>query len=296
MLKFTKMTGIGNDYIYINCIINNKCSINEKSDIYKLLENIESITKKLSDRNYGVGSDGVILIQESGIADFKMRIFNSDGSEAKMCGNGIRCVGKYVFDNKLTNKRELLIETLSGIKKLKILDSNKNCSYVRVDMGVPLLNKDDVNIYIKDEEIIKKVKINIDGNDSEFFIVGVGNIHAVCFVDNVDNFDIEKYGKIVENYELFPNRANVEFVEILDKENIKVRVWERGSGETMACGTGACASVIASVKNRLTLSNVTVLLKGGMLDISLQEDNHVYMSGNASVVFDGELLLDNFIN
>ena len=225
-----------------------------------------------------------------------MRIFNSDGSEAKMCGNGIRCVAKYLYDEKITNKTELLIETLGGIKKLKLFlnEDKTKCLYSQVDMGIPKINKEELNIKI-DDDVVKDIKIDIDNKLYTYSIVGIGNLHAVCFVDNVENLDIKKYGSLVENYGVFKNRVNVEFVQIIDKEKIKVRVWERGSGETMACGTGACAAFICGYYKKLVNNDITVLLQGGSLSIKVNKDGHIYMQGSATKIFDGTLNLKEFV-
>lgn len=270
-LTFTKMQGLGNDYIYINCI---------EQDYEEIIRNVS----KLSNRNFGIGSDGVILILKSDIADFKMRIFNSDGTEAKMCGNGIRCVGKFLYDNGITKKEELSIETLSGIKKLKLdIKSNKVTS-VQVDMGEPCFRSNEIPV-VGDSN---KVKIPVYVEELELICVSIGNSHAVAIVNNVDDINIEKYGPIIENNIKFPERTNVEFVEILDNENIKMRVWERGAKETLACGTGACASTVICNSEGHTKSKVNVHLKGGVLNINWnKENNHIYMTGPAVTVFEG---------
>lgn len=252
MLNFTKMTGIGNDYIYIDCTDGTK------------IKNITDTAKALSDRHFGIGADGVILIDKAddGKADFKMKIYNSDGSEAEMCGNGIRCAAKYIHDNNLSDKDKLAIQTLAGTKKVKILEDSKgHCNETIVDMGEPLFQDNNIpyNLY---EPFNKDLDINVDGQNMRFTVVSMGNPHAITFVDDVDKVQIDKYGPIVENNPIFPNRTNVEFVQILDKNNIKVRVWERGVGETFACGTGACASVVAAGINGYTDENVNVKLTG----------------------------------
>lgn len=282
MVKFTKMEGLGNDYIYIDCT---------KSDI----SNASNLAKIMSDRHFGIGSDGLILIKNSKNADFKMQMFNSDGTEAEMCGNGIRCVGKYVFDKGLTDKTILKIETLAGIKLLNLNLENGEVKTVKVDMGEPtfdykLIPIKDGTVY-KSKDGIKYYKVNIDIEkiSRELTCVSMGNPHGIIFTNDIEKLKIEKYGPIIENNSHFPNKTNVEFIEILDKKNIKMRVWERGSGETLACGTGACASVVASVLNGYTERNVTVELIGGKLDIEWkEEDNHVYMTGPAKTVFEGE--------
>lgn len=275
MIKFTKMQGLGNDYVYIDATKEN-------------IENPSVLAKYISDRHFGVGSDGLILICPSDKADFRMRMFNSDGSEAEMCGNGIRCVGKFVYDKKLTDKTLVTIETKAGIKTLKLNVKDEEVDTVRVDMGTPILESEKIPV-ITDEKIAQNLKLNALDKSFNFTCVSMGNPHAVTIVDNVSDFDVKKYGSILEINEVFPNKTNVEFVEIKDPENIKMRVWERGAGETLACGTGACASVVACNLNGLTKRSVNVELLGGNLNIELGEDNHVYMTGPAVTVFEGEL-------
>ena len=281
MIKFTKMEGIGNDYVYVDCTKQN-------------LENASNLAKIISDRHFGVGSDGLILIESSKKADFRMQMFNSDGTEAEMCGNGIRCVGKYVYDKGLTDKTTLKIETLAGIKVLNLNVEDGKVKTVKVDMGEPILDyklipAKDGKVY-KSRDGIKfyKVNINIEGDLKELTCVSMGNPHGIDFANNIEKLKIEKFGPIIEVDEHFPNKVNAEFIEILDKHNIKMRVWERGAGETLACGTGACASVVASFLNGYTERNVTVELLGGKLEIEWnKEDNHVYMTGPAETVFEG---------
>lgn len=283
MIRFTKMEGLGNDYVYIDCT---------KQDI----KNASELAKVISDRHFGVGSDGLILIKKSKIADFRMQMFNSDGSEAEMCGNGIRCVGKFVYDKGLTDKTTLKIETLAGIKILDLNVEDGKVKTVRVDMGEPILDYKliparDGKVY-KSKDGIKfyKVNINIDNDLKELTCVSMGNPHGVDFMNNMEKLKIEKYGPIIEVDNHFPNKVNAEFIEIVDKNNINMRVWERGAGETLACGTGACASVVASVLNGYTERQVTVKLLGGKLDIEWnKEDNHVYMTGPAKTVFEGTI-------
>ncbi len=282
MIKFTKMEGLGNDYVYVDCTKQN-------------LENASNLAKIISDRHFGVGSDGLILIKSSKKADFRMQMFNSDGTEAEMCGNGIRCVGKYVYDKGLTDKTTLKIETLAGIKVLNLNVEGGKVKTVKVDMGEPILDyklipAKDGKVY-KSRDGIKfyKVNINIEGDLKELTCVSMGNPHGIDFANNIEKLKIEKFGPIIEVDEHFPNKVNAEFIEILDKHNIKMRVWERGAGETLACGTGACASVVASFLNGYTERNVTVELLGGKLEIEWnKEDNHVYMTGPAKTVFEGE--------
>ena len=282
MIKFTKMEGLGNDYVYVDCTKQN-------------LENASNLAKIISDRHFGVGSDGLILIESSKKADFRMKMFNSDGTEAEMCGNGIRCVGKYVYDKGLTDKTTLKIETLAGIKVLNLNVEDGKAKTVKVDMGEPILDyklipAKDGKVY-KSRDGIKfyKVNINIEGDLKELTCVSMGNPHGIDFANNIEKLKIEKFGPIIEVDEHFPNKVNAEFIEILDKHNIKMRVWERGAGETLACGTGACASVVASFLNGYTERSVTVELLGGKLEIEWnKEDNHVYMTGPAETVFEGE--------
>lgn len=275
MIKFTKMQGLGNDYVYIDSTKEN-------------IENPSMLSKYISDRHFGVGSDGLILICPSDKADFRMIMFNSDGSEAEMCGNGIRCVGKFVYDKKLTDKTLVTIETKAGIKTLKLNVKDKEVDTVRVDMGIPIIESEKIPV-ITDEKIAQNLRLNALDKSFDFTCVSMGNPHAVTIVDNISDFDVKKYGSILEVNEVFPNKTNVEFVEIKDPENIKMRVWERGAGETLACGTGACASVVACNLNELTKRRVNVELLGGNLNIELGEDNHVYMTGPAVTVFEGEL-------
>lgn len=273
-MKFTKMHGLGNDYIYIDCT-NNKNKIDTP----------EELSKKISNRHFGIGSDGLILICDSAKCDFKMRMFNADGSEAEMCGNGIRCVGKYVYDFGLTNKEAISVETKAGVKFLKLNPKNGKIETVTVDMGEPILDKDEIPVNTDG----KFVELKVLDREFIFTPVSMGNPHAITFINNLDNFDIDKYGKIVESDSHFPNKTNVEFIEIIDRKHIKMRVYERGTGETLACGTGACASVVASFLNNLTDRTVNVKLLGGSLTINYNEDGRVYMTGEATTVFKGEI-------
>jgi diaminopimelate epimerase len=246
MKKFTKMEGLGNDYVYMD-------ATNQEID------NISDLAQFVSDRHFGIGSDGLILICKSDIADFKMRMFNSDGSESEMCGNGIRCVGKYVYDKGLTNKEIVTIETLAGIKTLKLNVEQGKVKTVRVDMGIPILSPKDIPV-ISDEKPVKNLKITVETKEFNFTCVSMGNPHAITEVENVSDFDVEKYGKIIEVNPMFPNKTNVEFVQILDRSKIKMRVWERGTGETLACGTGACATAVACIINDLVDRHVYIEL------------------------------------
>ena len=277
MIKFTKMQGLGNDYVYMDAIHQN-------------IENESTLAKFVSNRNFGIGSDGLILICKSKVADFKMRMFNSDGSEAEMCGNGIRCVGKFVYDKGLTQKTQVTIETLAGIKILNLNVKDGKVQTVRVDMGEPILDPKEIPV-ISEENPVKKLRLKADDKEFEFTCVSMGNPHAITVIRNVKDFDVERYGKVLEIDKVFPNKTNVEFIEIVDKKNIKMRVWERGAGETLACGTGACASTVACVLNGLTDNKVNVKLLGGILEIEWNnKDNHIYMTGPAVTVFEGELL------
>lgn len=276
MIKFTKMHGLGNDYVYID-------AINQK------IENESSLAKFVSNRHFGIGSDGLILICKSEIADFKMRMFNSDGSEAEMCGNGIRCVGKFVYDKGLTNKTTVKIETLAGIKTLILNTKDGKVGTARVDMGEPILEAEKIPV-ISTEKPVKNLELEAENKKFKFTCVSMGNPHAITIVENTNEFDVEKYGKVLEIDKAFPKKANIEFAQIIDRKNINMRVWERGAGETLACGTGACATAVACNLNGLTDRKVNIELLGGTLNIEWNEtDNHVYMTGPAVTVFDGEL-------
>lgn len=277
-LKFTKMQGLGNDYIYVNCM--DGCP-----------ENPSELAKRLSDRHFGIGSDGLILIMPSKVADFRMRMFNSDGSEAEMCGNGSRCVGKYVYDHRLSDSKRVTLETLAGIKVLEFTVADGKVSLVRIDMGEPVLAPADIPVKSTKERFVAE-PVTIRDRTFNVTCVSMGNPHAISYVDNVESFPLEVYGPLMEVSELYPNRINSEFVEVLDRKTLKMRVWERGAGETLACGTGACAVAVASILNGLCEKNVTVKLLGGDLMIEWSgRDNHVYMTGPAVTVFDGEVEL-----
>ncbi len=282
MLKFTKMQGLGNDYVYMDAI-------------HQKIGNASSLAKAVSNRHWGIGSDGLILIDESDVADFKMRMFNPDGSESEMCGNGIRCVGKFVYDKGLTDRTELTIETLAGIKKLKLKVQNGKVKMITVDMGEPTLEPNEIPV-ISNKMPVQDLEIKV--LDRKFFAtcISMGNPHTVIVLEDIDTFDIEKYGKDIESNSNFPNKTNVEFIEIEDKKHIKMRVWERGTGETLACGTGACSCVVAGVLNGMVDRNAVVKLLGGNLQIEWkEEDNHVYMTGPAVTVFEGELQEENIL-
>lgn len=275
-MKFTKMQGCGNDYVYVDCMENS-------------IDNISETAVKVSDRHFGIGSDGLILIKASHIADFCMDMYNNDGSRGKMCGNGIRCVGKFVYDKGLTDKTKLKIETLSGIKELELTVDNGKVSFVTVNMGNPVTKPVQIPV-VTDKEIIIKEPVMVGGNYYEITCVSMGNPHAIVFVDDPGKLELEKLGPLFEFHEIFPDRVNTEFISVIDRKHIKMRVWERGSGETLACGTGACASVVACILNGLTENEVTVSLLGGELLIRYDEEyNTVYMTGPAVEVFHGEI-------
>lgn len=275
-MKFTKMQGIGNDYVYVNCL-------------QETIENPSELAKKISDRHYGVGSDGLIMINPSDKADFEMEMYNADGSRGEMCGNGIRCVAKYVYDYGLTDKTSISVETLAGIKYLDLTVEDGKVVLVKVDMGKPMLRPEEVPVVSEKEEVIDE-PITVDGQEYRMTCVSMGNPHAVVFIDqDVKEFPLETVGVKLENHERFPKRVNTEFVNVLDRHTAQMRVWERGSGETLACGTGACAVAVACALNGLTEDEVTVKLLGGDLQIKWdREKNTVYMTGPAEVVFDGE--------
>lgn len=275
-MKFTKMHGAGNDYIYVNCLT-------------ETVRNPSELAKFLSDRHFGIGSDGLVLILPSEKADYKMRMFNSDGSEAEMCGNAIRCVGKYVYDNGLTSSKTVSIETLAGIKILDLNVEGGKVATVRVDMGEPILEPGKIPVKSSKKLFINE-PVAIGDRVYNVTCVSMGNPHAVSYVENVDEFPLEVIGPRMETHELFPKKINAEFVQVLGKDLLKVRVWERGAGETLACGTGACAVVVASVLNGISQRKATVKLRGGDLLIEWNDsDNHVYMTGPAVKVFDGEI-------
>lgn len=278
MIKFTKMHGLGNDYVYMDCT---KISVPD---------NVSDLAQFVSDRHFGVGSDGLILICASDICDFKMKMYNMDGSEAGMCGNGIRCVGKFVYDKGLTNKINITIETLAGVKVLELNVKNNKVETVKVDMGEPILEAKKIPVISDEKEIVKNLKITALDKEFKFTCVSMGNPHAITIVEDVDSFDVEKYGSLLEIDKHFPEKANIEFIQIINRNTIKMRVWERGSGETMACGTGASAAAVACNLNGLVEDEVTVKLLGGDLNIKWnKEDNHIYMTGPATTVFEGEL-------
>lgn len=274
-MKFTKMQGLGNDYVYVN-------GFEEK------IENPSKLAVKVSDRHFGIGSDGLILINPSKAADFEMEMYNADGSRGEMCGNGIRCVAKYVYDYGLTDKTQISVETLGGIKYLELTAKEGKVVQVQVDMGKPELRPGKIPVIAEGDTIID-APIEVGGQEYKMTGVSMGNPHIVIYMDDIDNLEIEKIGPKFENHKRFPNRINTEFVEVLDRNTVKMRVWERGSGETLACGTGACAVAVAGILNGLTEDEVTVRLLGGDLFIKWdREKDTVYMTGPAETVFDGE--------
>lgn len=277
-MKFTKMHGCGNDYVYVNLF-------------EEQIENPAKVSIAVSNRHFGIGSDGLITIGASEIADFRMRIYNADGSEAEMCGNGIRCVAKYVYDHKLTDKTEITVETGAGVKTLQLTVEDDKVTLVRVDMGEPILTPDEIPVVADGDRVVDE-PIVVDDKEWRMTCVSMGNPHAVVFVDDVAHFELEKYGPLFENHVRFPKRTNTEFVQIISRNEAIMRVWERGSAETWACGTGTCATVMACILNGLTDNDVLVHLRGGDLRIVYDEkSNHVFMTGPATEVFEGEIQL-----
>ena len=275
-MKFTKMHGAGNDYVYVDCT---------KEE----LQNPPMVSKYISDRHFGIGSDGLILIKQSDKADFFMEMYNADGSQGKMCGNGIRCVGKYVFDNGLTDKTTVKIDTLSGIKILELIVEAGKVTRAKVNMGSPILIAKDIPV-ISDHEKVIAQDIKVNGKIYNMTCVSMGNPHAIVYVDSTDDLKIQEIGPYFEINERFPEQVNTEFVQVIDRQNLKMRVWERGSGETLACGTGACASLVATVLNRLCDDTAVLHLIGGDLKITWDQNaDIVYMEGPATTVFTGEI-------
>ena len=265
MFSFCKMQGTGNDFVLIDCEQN------------EFSYSLPVLAEYLCNRHYGVGADGIILMDKSDVADFKMRIFNQDGTEAQMCGNGIRCFAKYAFEKKKTEKEEFTVETLAGVKQVKLELENQKVVAVKVNMGSPVL---DFLQYI----------IEIEQKQYQIYPISMGNPHAVCFVKDVDKIEIEKIGPILENYKYFPEKTNVEFVEIQDKNHMKVRVWERGVGQTNSCGTGACASAMIAIHEKFTQKEVMISLKGGKLEVEYDpKTNEIFLKGPAEMVFEGKI-------
>lgn len=275
-MKFTKMQGLGNDYVYVNCL-------KEK------IADPPELARKISDRHFGVGSDGLIMICPSDKADFEMKMYNADGSRAEMCGNGIRCVAKYVYDYCLTDKTRISVDTLAGIKYLDLTVENGKVSQVKVDMGRPILEPEKIPVQAEGDRVVNEPLL-VDGKEYRMTCVSMGNPHAVIFVDqDVKELPLEQIGPAFENHERFPKRINTEFARVLDRRTVEMRVWERGSGETLACGTGTCATAVACILNGLTDDEMTVHLLGGDLYIKWdREKDTVYMTGPAETVFEGE--------
>ena len=274
LIRFTKMHGAGNDYIYLDGMEN--CP-----------DDLNALSIAMSDRHKGVGSDGLVVIMPSEVADFRMRMFNADGSEGEMCGNASRCIGKYVYEKGLTKKRHITLETLAGIKSLSLNVSDDNTvDSVTVDMGEPILEPSRIPVSL-DRELIK-TPISTEAGIFEITAVSMGNPHGVVFVKSLDDVDVHKVGRELEVNPIFPQKANIEFAQILKRDEIRMRVWERGSGETLACGTGACATLVAGVLTGSCDRKVTIHLLGGDLNIEWVEQNdHVYMTGPAEMVFEG---------
>lgn len=274
-MKFTKMHGCGNDYVYVNGFTE------------KVADKPKAVVA-LSDRHFGIGSDGVIFINPSQQADFEMEMYNADGTRAEMCGNGIRCVGKYVYDHGMTDKTSITVESFGKVKYLDLTVENGKVVKVKVNMGKPELTVKDVPVVSEHEQVIDE-EIIVKGKSYRMTCVSMGNPHAVVFMDDVEHLAIEEIGPYFENHERFPNRTNTEFVQVIDDSHVKMRVWERGTGETLACGTGCCATAVACVLNHLTGAHVTVQVLGGEIEIYWdQKENLVYMTGPAVTVFEGE--------
>ena len=276
-MKFTKMHGCVNDYVYVNCF-------------EETIENPNETAKFVSDRHFGIGSDGMICIHPSDKADFRMAMYNSDGTEGAMCGNGVRCIAKYVYDYGLTDKTTITIETKGGIKELDLTVEDGKVTWVNVDMEAPVLEADKIPVIYDEEKKVIDKPVIVDGREYRITCVSMGNPHGVVFVDSVDDLDIEKLGPMFEHHPMFPDRVNTEFIQVVDDHTIRMRVWERGAGETLASGTGACASAYASYLNQKTGNKVLVHLLGGDLQIEYDEEKHtIFMKGPATKVFDGEI-------
>ena len=276
-MKFTKMHGLGNDFILLNCL----------EDI---VDNPSELAQEMCDRNFGIGADGLVLVLPSEVeeADFRMRIFNPDGSEPEMCGNAIRCFAKYLYERDLTTKTDLNVETLAGIIKPKLILEDGAVQLVKVDMGQPRLKRSEIPMKGEESEQVVKEPLNVAGEEFEVTCVSMGNPHCVIFVDDADEAPVRELGPKIETHDLFPEDINVEFIEVVNEEELEMRVWERGAGVTLACGTGACGSTVAAILNDLTQRKVTVHLLGGDLVIEWADDDHVYMSGPATEVFTGD--------
>ena len=284
-IDFIKMHGLGNDFILIDCI--NK-SFGDSSFLSYL-------AKKLCDRNFGIGADGLILILPSSKADLRMRIFNYDGSEAQMCGNGIRCFAKYAYENKLVLKNKFTVETLAGIITPELIFQdlkNKKVLRIKVDMGIPKLRRREIPMIGEDTPTVVGERLKINSEQTfKITCVSMGNPHCITFVDDVQSIPVDKIGPKIENHSLFPEKTNAEFIQVINNKELNFRVWERGVGETLACGTGACAALVASVLNKKTDREATIHLPGGDLDIRWADDEHIYMTGPAELVFKGEMTI-----
>lgn len=275
-MKFTKMQGIGNDYVYVNCF-------------QETVEDPAKTARIVSDRHFGVGSDGLILIKPSEKADFEMDMYNADGSRGAMCGNGIRCVAKYVYDYGFTDQTRITVDTASGVKTLELQVENGKAVRVKVDMGAPILEPERIPVKSEKERVMDE-PVSVGGAEYRMTCVSMGNPHCVVPVEDVDGLEIEKIGPLFENHPMFPDRVNTEFIRVLDRNTVQMRVWERGAGETWACGTGACAVAVACALNGWTEEKVLVKLRGGDLEIFWDRDkNTVFMTGPAAVVFEGEI-------
>jgi len=281
-IDFVKMHGLGNDFVLIDCLHK---SLGDSSFF-------SGLAKKLCHRNFGIGADGIILILPSSKEDLRMRIFNSDGTEAQMCGNGIRCFAKYAYENKLISKIKFTVETLAGIITPELIFKDKEVSGIKVDMGIPKLRRREIPMEGKDAPTVVNETVKINSKQSfKITCVSMGNPHCIIFVNDVQSIPVEKVGPKIENHPLFPEKTNVEFIQILNKQEINFRVWERGVGETLACGTGACAALVAAVLNKKTDRQALIHLPGGDLDIRWADDGHIYMTGPAELVFRGEISL-----
>jgi len=282
IINFVKMHGLGNDFI-----LNDRLNKSLGDSLF-----LSYLAKKLCNRNFGIGADGLILILPSSKADLGMRIFNYDGSEAQMCGNGIRCFAKYAYENKLVSKNKFTVETLAGIITPELIFKDKEISGIKVDMGIPKLKRREIPMEGEDAPTVVDETLKI--NSKYIFkitCVSMGNPHCIIFVNNVQSIPVNEIGPKIENYPLFPEKTNVEFIQILNKQEINFRVWERGVGETLACGTGACAALVAAVLNKKTDREATIHLPGGDLDIQWADDEHIYMTGPAELVFKGEMIV-----
>ncbi len=280
-MEFTKMHGLGNDFVLVNCFAED-------------IDNANQLAEEICDRHFGVGADGLVLVLPAQIeeADFRMRIFNPDGSEPEMCGNAIRCFGKYLYEKELTDKTKIKVETLAGIIIPELIIEDGDVQAVKVDMGEPRLHSSEIPIEGVDKEEVVKEKLDVDGEEYEITTVSMGNPHCVVFVDDAEEFPVTEVGPKVEEHPRFPEKTNVEFIEVINSSEIKMRVWERGAGVTLACGTGACGSTVASILNELTDRKVEVHLLGGDLTIEWnEENNHIYMTGPAEEVFVGEWIV-----